>query len=187
MQAGDLITDGELWRGIGPMVPPSGQGAPYQMRAEDSRQVAVFSPEAFYDPQRKDESTGQRSLEPSVLVGLMAGPPEKAQQDLRTAGRPCDAIAGIAVADVLRTTVRTSPGSPTANGPGGTLMMMVVFDPEHFTNRDGHEVRLDAHAVIRPQPQWHSTSGPLRRMQQALAILATDYHRRLDWVLPPAA
>jgi hypothetical protein len=188
MQAEDPITEGEVWRGIGPAIPPPGRSAPYDLRDEDGRAIAHFSSDAFYDQVRTDPHTGLRTQEPSVLLAGLAGQPVQAQTTLRAAGLPCSALAGIAVPAILAATARTSQGAPTAAGTGSTPMMLVVFDPCTVTNRETQlEVRLDAHAVVRPQPRWHSTRGPLKAMLLALAALATDHHRRHGWALAPAA
>jgi len=188
MQAEDLITEGEVWRGIGPAIPPPGRSAPYELRDEDGRAIAHFSPGAFYDVMQTHPDTGQRTQEPSVLLAGLAGHPLKAQAELLAAGLQCSALAGIAVQAILGATARVSPGAPTASGSGAIPMMIVVFDPCTVTNRVTQvEVRLDAHAVVRLQPRWHSTRGPFNAMQQALAALATEHHRRQGWALAPAA
>jgi len=189
MQAEELITEGDVWRGIGPQVSLSGNGAPYERRDEDGREVVIFSAGAFYSPAEHNLVTEEISQQPSMLLAQCAGQPREALATLEAAGLPCAAIAGISVPAILSVKGRPSPGEPTLPGSNNyPSMMIVVYDPTTVTNRNtGREVRIEAHVVIRSQPRWHNSRGPFKLIQRTLAELATRHHRVNGWVVPPSA
>jgi len=189
MESGAQITEGDLWRGIGLRKQRPDVGSLYDLSDEGSRVVAVFTVESFFDPvERHPDGSGQMTQEPSVLVAVMAGQPTGALALLKEAGRRAEAIAGLSVLAIYAGTGRMSPGGPTKSAGTPSPMMVVVYDPVVVTNRETNvQVRLDAHAVVRPDPRWHSSQGPLKAMRRALAALATEYHRVHGWVLAPTS
>jgi hypothetical protein len=182
MEKGDRITEGTLWRGIGPREPvPSAPGAPVPGRPYHLRDHQVeFTPEAFYDRTETHPDGQQKTLEPSVLLDAIARNPADALAKLKATGRSVEALAGLSVLDILNSKHRTSEGGPTKNTGAGAPMMAVIFDPVLDNGVD-----LGAHCIIRPEPRWHPNQGPLRAMRKSLAELASEFHRRSGWVLAP--
>lgn len=189
MQPGDRITEGIVWRGIGPRKPSPSVGSLYEVQDQGDRTVILFSREAFYDPIETDpDNPTQVTMEPSMLSAAVAGDPVAGLANLQATGRKVEALAGLSVPAILKGTARTSPGGPTKSTGTPAPMMVVIFDPVTLKHPvTGHEVRLDAHAVVRPDPRWQSNKGPLNAMRVALAALATEFHRQSGWVLAPAA
>ena len=188
MQPGDRITEGIVWRGVGPRKPSPSVGSLYDAQDQGDRTVILFTREAFYDPLETDPNhPNQVTMEPSMLSAAIAGDPAAGLASLQAAGRKVEALAGLSVSAILNGTARTSPGGPTKIAGTPAPMMVVVFDPVTLKHPvTGHDVRLDAHSVVRPDPRWQSSRGPLNAMRTALAVLATEFHRQSGWVLAPA-
>ncbi len=186
----DRITAGVVWRGIGPQAARPGSGAPYIVNDHGDRQVISFTTEAFYDKIQSDENNPKlRSIQLSVFVAELAESPSAARALLWASGRATiEALAGLHVSDILRSTARVSHGGPTSAGGVTMPMMVVVYDPSTEVNPVTNiAVYLEAHAVVQPDPLWVTSRKPLQAMKMALAGLATEYHRQAGWVLTPGA
>lgn len=136
----------------------------------------AFTPEAFYDPVERHGDGERIRLEPSVLVAQLSGEPKEALDALRTSGVASDALAGLAVSDVVRyTDVSSKDGRVTAQGERQTPLT-VRFSPTD---------QLPAHAVIESTPEWQAKNYP-KKLKKRLAELATAwFHQNGGWVLPP--
>ena len=177
LRHGDKVTDGVLWRGIGPAQPPPGRGKPYEIQ----QGKVVFSDEAFWDRMDSHPDPAQKSQRrqrPSFILASLCGEvPAVGLAQLKTEIPRTEALTGIEVPEILK--VAGMPNSDWFPNPSksGTVVpaLEVVFEPEKG---------LPAHAVVTPRPEFHPRKV-FDRMRDLLAVLASKYHANNGWVSPP--
>lgn len=176
-QAGERLTQGVVWRGIGPAIPGEGQGRPFTVDAEK----VIFRGESFYDtpiPHPDPSRSNEKQIRPSVLIAeLCNNQPDERMMQMKIAKPSSVSLAGLEVREIINVT--QVPSSTLKVNPKiiGTrvLALEVIFKPE---------AQLPSHALISPSPEYHPRKVH-DHIREILATLATDYFRLHGWVSPP--